>query len=280
METLANLARWCEREGVEILSPVKVTGFRMQGEVVQAVETDQGDIATDLVLIGGGPWCGHFWKMLGLPMQVPVKQPDGSTRLEPIATYWKLQEGELELDKPFLTADGKIPPTIHLDHDVPLVSDVTGKTITDGQWGIYWKKNATGIQGGSVPINMGTQLELEPYGHENPEHIVDDSFSDYFTAGLAWAMDRFRGKGRDYKQRPQGGPGCFTPDNYPIIDLVRPNAYLIMDSNHGFKMIGVGKEVAAEVVSGRKRGSLEPFRFARYEKGGIHAESHSPYPWN
>jgi glycine/D-amino acid oxidase-like deaminating enzyme len=280
METLANLERWCEREGVRILSPVKVTGFRMQGETVQAVQTDQGEIGADLVLIGGGPWCGHFWKMLGLPMQIPVKQPDGSSKLEPIATYWKLQEGELDLDRPFLTGDGKIPPTIHLDHDVPLVSDVTGKTITSGQWGIYWKKNATGIQGGSVPINMGTELELEPYGHENPNHIVDESFSDYFTAGLAWAMDRFKGKGKDYKQRPQGGPGCFTPDNYPIIDMVRKNVYLIMDSNHGFKMIGVGKEVAAEVVSGRTSSSLEPFRLSRYDKGSVHPESHSPYPWN
>ena len=49
---------------------------------------------------------------------------------------------------------------------------------------------------------------------------------------------------------PHGGIGAFTPDNYPVVDLALPNAYLIMDSNHGFKMIGLGKLVANDILGG------------------------------
>jgi hypothetical protein len=153
--------------------------------------------------------------------------------------------------------------------------------IDEGPWGIYYKtgRTGTGIQGGGVPIHLGEDVDLEPYGHENPDHVVGDEFNDYFTAGLAWAHERFRGRGGDWKAKPHGGIGAFTPDNYPVVDFVRPNAYLIMDSNHGFKMIGLGKLVAADIL-GTRENRLEPFRLSRYERGVTHAASHSPYPWN
>jgi glycine/D-amino acid oxidase-like deaminating enzyme len=135
------------------------------------------------------------------------------------------------------------------------------------------------VQGGGVPIKLGTNTELEPYGHENPEHVVGDEFTDYFTSGLAWAHRRFRGKGNDWHTDPHGGIGAFTPDNYPVVDYVLPNAYMVMDSNHGFKMIGLGKLVANDIVGGGE-GRLDPFRLARYERGVTHAVSNSPYPWN
>ena len=57
------------------------------------------------------------------------------------------------------------------------------------------------------------------------------------------------------------------------------NCHLIADSNHGYKMIGVGKLVAKEVM-GEDQLLLEPFRFSRYEKGKLHPESNSPFPWS
>ena len=41
-----------------------------------------------------------------------------------------------------------------------------------------------------------------------------------------------------------GGVGAFTADNFPVFDWVKPNVYAVLDSNHGYKMIGVGREVA------------------------------------
>jgi hypothetical protein len=51
------------------------------------------------------------------------------------------------------------------------------------------------------------------------------------------------------------------------------------DSNHGYKMIGVGELVASELL-GEPRGLLEPFRFSRYESGKLHPVSKSPFPWS
>jgi hypothetical protein len=54
---------------------------------------------------------------------------------------------------------------------------------------------------------------------------------------------------------------------------------MVMDSNHGFKMIGLGKLVANDIL-GDGETRLDPFRLARFEQGVTHAVSNSPYPWN
>jgi len=298
--TVENLGRLARSKGVRIFEGVEVTGFDLHDGLVQSVETDRGSIDTELFVAGAGPWSGHVWRMLGLDPEVRVARKDKPTspigdapRVEahdgngdgyetkPIVTYWKLQEGDYHLDGVELSDGGREPPVVHLDHVVPLRSDRDGRVIDEGPWGIYYKigRTGTGIQGGGVPIHLGTDVELEPYGHENPDHVVGDEFTDYFTAGLAWAHDRFRGRGRDWQATPHGGIGAFTPDNYPVVDFVRPNAYLIMDSNHGFKMIGLGKLVADDIL-GTRENRLDPFRLSRYERGVTHAASHSPYPWN
>jgi len=297
-KTVANLGRLARSQGVRILEGVEVTGFDVRDERVHAVETNRGSIGTELFVAGAGPWGGHVWRMLGLPAEVRVTRKEkptspigASPRVEsdgngaayetkPIVTYWKLQEGDYWLDDVELVTDFE-PPVVHLDHVVPLVSDRDGRIIEDGAWGIYYKigRRGFGVQGGGVPIRLGTETELEPYGHENPDHVVGDEFTDYFTSGLAWAHSRFRGKGREWHTDPHGGIGAFTPDNYPIVDYVLRNAYMVMDSNHGFKMIGLGKLVANDIL-GDGETRLDPFRLARFEQGVTHAVSNSPYPWN
>jgi glycine/D-amino acid oxidase-like deaminating enzyme len=299
-KTVDNLGRLAESRGVRIFTGVEVTGIDLHDGVVQSVETDAGSIDTDLFVAGAGPWSGHVWRMLGLPDEVRVARKDHPTspigaspvvegggngathEVKPIVTYWKLQEGDYWLDDTELTtANGGEPPVVHVDHVDPLHSDRDGRVLVDGAWGIYYKtgRRGFGVQGGGVPIKLGPEFELEPYGNDNPEHIVGDEFTDYFTAGLAWAHERFRGKSGQWHTHPHGGIGAFTPDNYPVVDYVLPNAYLVMDSNHGFKMIGMGKLVAQDIVNGGES-RLEPFRLARYEQGVTHAVSHSPYPWN
>jgi hypothetical protein len=55
--------------------------------------------------------------------------------------------------------------------------------------------------------------------------------------------------------------------------------YVIADSSHGFKMLGVGKEVAG-VLLGESSPVLHPFRFARFREGDLHPVSSSPFPWS
>ncbi len=59
---------------------------------------------------------------------------------------------------------------------------------------------------------------------------------------------------------------------------MRPNVFVIADSNHGFKMVGVGKEVAA-VLCGQSSKVLAPFRYSRFVEGELHPVSNSPFPW-
>jgi glycine/D-amino acid oxidase-like deaminating enzyme len=100
-----------------------------------------------------------------------------------------------------------------------------------------------------------------------------------WTSALAFCHKRFEGKSHLFKKGATGGLGCFTPDSFPIFDQFNENVYLIADSNHGYKMIGVGKLVADEVL-GEKSSLLEPFRFSRYEEGKLHPTSNSPFPWS
>ena len=66
-------------------------------------------------------------------------------------------------------------------------------------------------------------------------------------------------------------------DNYPVCDWVLPNAYAIVDSGHGFKMLALGQLAADDILGGE--GRLDPFRLARFERGETHTASRSPYPW-
>ena len=148
-------------------------------------------------------------------------------------------------------------------------------------WGIYWKQDKHGVQGGAAPENLGSSAQVDHYGPASPHYVVGEAFVDVWTSGLAHAMERFEGCHLVYDNVPTGGIGCFTADSFPISDYAPEidNVYIVADSNHGFKMIGVGALVAEELC-GKRSNLLEPFRFARYEKGELHPVSKSPFPWS
>ena len=138
---------------------------------------------------------------------------------------------------------------IHLDTDAPLRT--TGELVTDELWGIYFKRDRHGVQGGAAPLTVDGDVELDPYPSTTD---VDPNFADMWCAALSHAMSRSKGAARCYKQARSGGVGAFTADNFPVFDYLRPNVYAILDSNHGYKMIGVGREVARRAP----RRALEP----------------------
>jgi glycine/D-amino acid oxidase-like deaminating enzyme len=82
-----------------------------------------------------------------------------------------------------------------------------------------------------------------------------------------------------FNSEPSGGIGAFTPDSCPVFDRFRENCFVVADSNHGYKMIGVGKLVAEEVC-GAQSELLKPFRFSRYAESELHPVSSSPFPWS
>ena len=279
MASVMGLVAKCESEGVTILSGVEVTGIELGADdSAQAVETSKGRVEIgDQLVIAPGPWAKQFWAMLGLPDRIDVHTPSGDVaRDQPMWTYWNLQEGEITVDPlEFATADGSPPPVIHLDTDAPLYTD-DGDLVTDELWGIYFKRDRHGVQGGASPLTVDGDVELDPYPSTT---TVDPTFADMWCAALSHAMARFEGCRPAYKNARSGGVGAFTADNFPVFDYMRPNVYCLLDSNHGYKMIGVGRE-AARVLVGDSSSLLRPFRFERFATGDLHPVSSSPYPWS
>jgi glycine/D-amino acid oxidase-like deaminating enzyme len=279
MDSVLGLVGKCESEGVTILSGVEVEGLESGGDgAVTAVLTSRGRIELgEQLVLAPGPWAKQFWGMLGLPMTIDIRTPSGDVvRDRPMWTYWNLQEGEIGVDPlEFATADGGAPPVIHLDTDAPLYTD-DGKLVTDELWGIYFKRDRHGVQGGAAPLVVEDDVELDPYPQTTN---VDPEFPDMWCAALSHAMSRFEGCRPLYANARSGGVGAFTADNFPVFDYVRPNVYAVLDSNHGYKMIGVGREVAKVLVGGHSS-LLYPFRFERFATGDLHPVSHSPYPWS
>jgi glycine/D-amino acid oxidase-like deaminating enzyme len=279
VESVMGLRDKCLAEGVQIHSYTEVTGFERgtDGSVV-AVETGKGRIAVgEQVVVAPGPWAKVFWSMLGLPDRIDVHTPSGDVaRDQPMWTYWNLQEGEITVDPlMFATADGGAPPVIHLDTDAPLYTD-DGDLVTNDLWGIYYKRDRHGVQGGASPLTVDGDVVLDPYPSTTD---VDPGFPDMWCAALSHAMSRFEGCRSRYRMARSGGVGAFTADNFPVFDYVAPNVYAILDSNHGYKMIGVGREVAKALL-GDTAPLLYPFRFERFATGDLHPVSNSPYPWS
>ncbi len=282
------LAGKAENEGVRILTDCAVSGFITQSssQAIAGVHTSRGDIKCDYVVIGAGPWIKSIWDMLELPSEITIQGGDGVLHENiPMWVFWSLQEGTLGVDPELQkTNAGEFPPVIHVDSNAPLYSDYDDSLITDKMWGLYYKPDFHfgGIQGGAAPFKIQTpadKVAVDPYGIDSPDFIVGEDFAHMWCSALAHCQKRFEGKFEYYKNEPSGGIGAFTPDSFPVFDVFRENCYIIADSNHGYKMLGVGKLVAEEIC-GNPSALLDRFRFSRYKKGDLHPVSSSPFPWS
>jgi methylglutamate dehydrogenase subunit A len=278
MQTVRHLAARARDAGAVIAEGVEVTGFDLGAGRVEAVHTSGGSLPCETLVAAPGPWVERLWRLLGLGPEVgPARDGDGERR--PLIAYWKAQEGEFALPEVGLGGRaGREPPVLHLDQAGPLHSDRDGGVLHPGPWGIYLRmgRTGTGVTGGGLPVLL-SEPDLDPYGPENPAHAAGPAFGEFFTSGLAVAFGRFRGRAGEWRMTLGGGIVAHTPDNYPICDWVLDNAYAIVDSGHGFKMLALGRLAADDVLD---RGSrLDAFRLARFERGEAHVASRGPYPW-
>ena len=275
--------------GAKIFEGVEATGLNASSanKSIKSVETREGIIECDQLVIAAGPWVRKFWEILDLPKTIKIKKPDGSfTEDLKMWSYMALEEGELDVDpNSYRTSKNTEYPVIHVDTEATLVSDKNGNIIHENEmWGFYYKPDIyrNGIQGGSSPydiIKSDNEVSLDPYGHESNEFQPRETFEDKFTSALAFCQEQFVGCHSKYKKQHAGGIGCVTPDRFPVFDQYRENVYIIADANHGYKMAGLGDLVSEELL-GNKSDILEPFRFSRYEEGKLHPVSKSPFPWS
>ena len=286
-----HMAMWgldqkCRQWGVQRAYGVEVTGYDIADGAVTAVETDQGTIRCDQLVVGAGAWTPTHWEWLGGPSNLDVVYPDGHVEVDKATwTYWRLLEGEVFMPPgvDFRTADGKDSPVLHVELMNTPVHGADGEMIQDHVY-TYTRYaaervGAPGLQGGTIPIELGPRAEVEPYGHLNDAYQADDWFPEYYCTTLGMLFERFENLLPHYKQRRNGGIGAFTPDNVPIFDHLQDNAWVIADSNHGFKMIGVGKLSADMLLTGDKPEELVPFTFDRYANGTTYGDRNSNCPW-
>ena len=131
------------------------------------------------------------------------------------------------------------------------------------------------MQGGAAPLPKGHEFELDPYPTGTSSRASPTCGAP--RCRTAWSASRARGP--RYRQVRSGGVGAFTADNFPVFDHMRPNVFVAADSNHGYKMIAVGREIA-RVLPGEHSSLLHPFRYERFATGDLHPVSNSPYPWS
>ena len=282
-QTIRGLAQKCFDHGVRILSGVNVMDYVVEGGQVAKIVTDKGEIACDLVVWGLGAWTPLHWAKLGQPERLTCRYANGTVLEKDMWTYWRLLEGEVYDDRPYLTAGGLNPPVLHVEKmSTPVVDEATGRELRNYTY-LYFKNgnermDRAGLQGGTVPVKLGPRAAVDPYGHANDEYQAEAEFADYLCAGMAQTMSRFEGIRPNFRERRNGGIGAFTPDNVPVFDWVLPNVYMIADSNHGFKMLGAGKLVARYLM-GESVPDLTPFAFARYAEGRTYGSTNSHSPW-
>jgi methylglutamate dehydrogenase subunit A len=272
MQTVRHLADRARGAGAEIREGVEVVGFELGEAGVTGIATSEGRLACETLVVAPGPWIAGVWRMLGLSPDVEV---DGEPR--PLVSYWKAQEGEFAVSGVGLSSAGPDAPVVHLDQDRPLRSDRDGRVLVPGAWGIYFRVGREGITGGGLPILL-TDPQLDPYGPDNPEHVAEPEFAEFFVSGLATALRRFRGRSDAWQVTPGGGIVPHTPDNYPVCDWVLPNVYAIVDSGHGFKTLAIGRLAADDMIDDGEP-LLHAFRLDRFAHGATHAASKGPYPW-
>ena len=278
-ESVLGLAGKCGEEGVDILTGVEVKGIEAEGGgTVRALETSRGRIEVgEQLVIAPGPWAKRFWAMLELPMSIDVRTPSGELVARPADVDVLEPPGGRDHGRPAHVRHGRRERPAG---DPPRHR----RTALHGRGRARHRRALGHLLQARPARRAGRRLAARRRRGRRPRPLpVDDGRRPVLPGHVvrrALARDgALRGLRPRYKTARSGGVGAFTADNFPVFDYMRPNAYAVLDSNHGYKMIGVGREVA-KVLLGEHSSLLYPFRFERFATGDLHPVSHSPYPWS
>ena len=243
MQTVRHLAARARDAGARIEEGVEVTGFELGADGVEALLTSARPARVRGARRGAGPVGGA-----AVGDARPRARVRGARRTERRAQAAGLLPegagGRVRAARRWLArrAPGSSRPSSTSTRPARCARIATAACSSTEPWGIYFRIGRTrhGITGGGLPVELADPA-LDPYGPDNPDHAAEPEFAEFFTSGLATALPPLpRRLGHGWRSTPAGGIVSHTPDNYPICDWVAPNAYAIVDSGHGFKMLALG----------------------------------------
>ena len=271
-DSMLGLASKARAAGAEIEEGVEVTGFELDGSgAVTRVQTSAGPIAVEQVVVAVGPWIPRLWEH-ARAFRRAWRSRARSARCGPTGTCRRARSTS--------TRRCSSPTTARCLRWSTSTATRRCTTTTAGSsppssGASTTSRTSTASRAAHRRCRRGTEFELDPY----PTGTVEPGFPDLWCAALSHCMARFEGCRPRYRQTRSGGVGAFTADNFPVFDYMRPNVFVAADSNHGYKMIAVGREIA-RVLEGEHSALLHPFRYERFATGDLHPVSNSPYPWS
>jgi hypothetical protein len=104
-------------------------------------------------------------------------------------------------------------------------------------------------------VKIGGQADVEPYGHLSDKYQADDWFRRLIIVPRSATCSAASRLAQAVQGTPQRRHRAFTPDNVPVFDWAADNAWMIADSNHGFKMIAWANSPRAICSAARCRTS-------------------------
>ncbi|MER9177553.1 FAD-binding oxidoreductase [Mesorhizobium sp. M0955] len=258
-------ARGASRLGAAIMDYTAAVSVDTQNGAVCAVETEQGRLDCETVVVASGGWTSRLLKPLGIRHPTLwIRGSVGRTGVLPIEMRKLVVWGKCAYRQ---RPDGRVNIAVAEDgfHDLMLDSLVHGlKFLPLAQRN--WR---------NVRFSLGKPLMRSMMGEyaDFTTHRMLDPRPDW--KGLARASKRFLEEypaaGPITYERAWAGYIDYTPDELPVIDaLAKPHGLFVAAglSGHGFG-IGpiVGKTVSDLIAKGRSDYNLAPFSSRRFNHG-------------
>jgi 4-methylaminobutanoate oxidase (formaldehyde-forming) len=231
-----SLAKGARMHGAKLIEGVGVTGFRIEGRRVTALETTQGPIAAERIVICGGQWSRQIGALAGV--NVP---------LQPMKHLYIVTQ-----------------PIPGLARDLPTLRDPDRRT--------YYKEEVGGlVMGGYEPDPRPWTRDDVP--SDFAFRLFDDDY-DHFEQHMINAIRRVPALETVGVRRMIHGPESFTSDGAFILGRApeRDNVYV----GAGFNAFGIasgggaGWALADWVVNGEAPMDLWPVDIRRFS--ALHAD--------
>jgi sarcosine oxidase subunit beta len=261
------------RAGVHTGFGVKVTKLRESAGRITGVDTTNGSIHADAVVVAGGVWTPYLTKTVGVKVPImPVVMSELETEpVQPLFTQTIRAFGFGARQRP----NGRVVVSAGLNAKVG-----HGVSLSDFNDLKYWLPRAMSFRK-ALKLNLDLRRILQQVRHRStltpelipqtsPEPRVDKPLVD---ASLARLQNVIPGLAGARTGRYWAGLVDMTPDGLPVIDgAAGPQGLTIITGlcGHGFTLGPVLGEIASDLsLDGTTARPIDEFRLSRYADGPV-----------